>query len=100
MAIFGDYYSATNTPIIAINDGSFAEINGGNFTRTLYNPAVSIIFVDDRHNGQSYHYFGRNQKRKNEAKILEMPELVDFFDAKHIVIYCKTNEYKTKGLYD
>lgn len=48
---------------------------------------VSIIFVDDRHNGQSYHYFGRNQKRKNEAKILEMPELVEFFDAKRIVIY-------------
>lgn len=40
---------------------------------------ISIMFVDDRHNGQSYHYFGRSQKRKNEANLLKMPDLVEFF---------------------
>ena len=58
---------------------------------------ISIMFVDDRHNGQSYHYFGRNQKRKNEANLLKMPDLVEFFNRKFLVIYWKVSGLRAKG---
>lgn len=59
---------------------------------------ISIMFVDDRHNGQSYHYFGRSQKEKMRRIYLKCLIWLNFFNPKFLVIYWKSEDCELKGL--
>lgn len=57
---------------------------------------ISIMFVDDRHNGQSYHFLGGARKEKMRRIYLKCLIWLNFFNPKFLVIYWKSEGCELK----